>query len=137
MGESEHLAKAVDRELKGLPEIAAPQELTERVMAGIREMEAVPWWRRSWFEWPAVVRVATAAVMAGWLIGIGVVDWSGLLTLAKTGGDIVVPVMEWGVGVVAMVPWLVWGTLGLVAMVSWFTLLAASVFCWQLVRARR
>lgn len=137
MDEREQLERALDRELKRLPEIAAPEALTRRVMDRVRAMDAVAWWRRSWFEWPPALRGATAALAAGWLIGLGLLDWRAANTamgevLLWSGG-----VVDFGVGLLDAVPWVVWMLLAAIGAVSWFTLLGASVVFWRLAKVRR
>jgi hypothetical protein len=140
MDEREKLARAVDRELKGLPDLIAPPVLTTRVMARVRELSTVSWWRRSWFEWPAAVRVATALVMAAWLLtltGLGAIDWAGSARVVQQAAGLAGASLAAAFGLLGSVPLPVWLFLGGLAVLSWFTLLATSVFCWRLVRAKR
>lgn len=69
------LEAAIDRELKGLPELAAPSALQQRVMTAIRQGAAAPWYRRSWQYWPASLQWGSLAflltsfgalIFAGW-----------------------------------------------------------------------
>ena len=135
--EQQKLTRALDRELKGLPDLEAPGVLTERVMARVREMDSVAWWRRSWFEWPVGVRVATALVMLVWLAGAGAVEWASPVDFVGAVVKLVGMAFAFVTEMIAGVPFVVWLLLGAVAAISWFTLLGASVVCWQLVKLRR
>jgi hypothetical protein len=42
----------LDRELKTLPDMAAPETLLVRIMGAVRERSVQPWWHRSWQSWP-------------------------------------------------------------------------------------
>jgi hypothetical protein len=53
---------ALGRALKNLPERPAPDTLMPNVMARIRARAAQPWYRQSWWHWPAALRVASATV---------------------------------------------------------------------------
>jgi hypothetical protein len=53
------LETQLDRQLKALPELTAPEGLTERVMAAIRAQEKLPWFQRSWQTWPTALRYAS------------------------------------------------------------------------------
>ena len=63
----------VDRELKGLPEIAAPATLIARVMASIELRKALPWFRRAWHTWPGSLQglflIAMLALFGGICFG--------------------------------------------------------------------
>jgi hypothetical protein len=63
---SEHdnrLEAVISRELKGLPELAAPDSLAARVMAVIEQEANVPWYRRSWQSWSAGIRATSFAAL--------------------------------------------------------------------------
>ncbi len=69
------LETAIDRELRGLPELQAPAALQQRVLAAIRLGATAPWYRRSWEYWPVALRWGSlafllaffgAVVFAGW-----------------------------------------------------------------------
>ncbi len=51
------------RKLRELPDQAAPPSLATNVLATLRARQALPWWRRSWFEWPAKMRWSAAAAV--------------------------------------------------------------------------
>jgi hypothetical protein len=54
------------RALRTLPERRAPATLESRVLDALARRAPLPWWRRSFAQWPAVARVAfgvTSAVL--------------------------------------------------------------------------
>jgi hypothetical protein len=59
------LETEIGRELRGLPELQAPANLSKRVMEAISRREQVPWHRQSWEMWPAAVRFAAMVLMLG------------------------------------------------------------------------
>jgi hypothetical protein len=68
MNENENLEleAAVDRELKALPNLRAPQSLLPRVMAAIEQRSVAPWYRRDWQTWsPPLQAVSMLVLMAG------------------------------------------------------------------------
>src|SRR3989442_10640350 len=50
------LETLLERELKKLPDLAAPQTIIPRVLAAI-QAKARPWWQRPWVTWPWGLRV--------------------------------------------------------------------------------
>jgi hypothetical protein len=69
------LELAVSRELKALPELAAPALLVNRVMAAIESRLHVPWYRRPWVMWPVTLRVASFAAMLMVFGGLCFAGW--------------------------------------------------------------
>jgi len=67
----------IDRELKGLPEIAAPARLVSRVMAAIELRKALPWFGRAWHTWPGSLQGLFVALMAALVGGICFGVWEG------------------------------------------------------------
>jgi hypothetical protein len=65
------IEREVDAALRRLPALRAPATLTPRVMAAVRQRREAPWYRRSWFAWPAGGRLVAATVALA-LIGAGV-----------------------------------------------------------------
>jgi hypothetical protein len=57
------LEQRIDRELKALPELAAPLDLARRVRKAIEARTALPWYRQSWEMWPTPVRWAAMAFL--------------------------------------------------------------------------
>lgn len=69
------LEAAIDRELKGLPELPAPPTLASRVMAAIEARARVPWYRRSWQTWPVALQATAMAVLVGFFGVLCFVGW--------------------------------------------------------------
>ena len=53
-----NLESHLDRLLKELPELDAPQSLVPRVMTAIAAFKPLPWYRQPWLAWPLSLRVA-------------------------------------------------------------------------------
>jgi len=52
----DELEKYIDRMLHSLPDMRAPRTLEARVRAAIEARAAIPWWHKSWSNWPQSVR---------------------------------------------------------------------------------
>ena len=80
------LEAAISRELKALPELAAPGALANRVMAAIGQRARVSWYRRSWQTWPVALQAAALVVMLALFGGLCLGGWQlsqiGTATLA-------------------------------------------------------
>jgi len=82
----------IDRELKSLPEIAAPATLVSRVMAAIEIRKALPWFRRAWDTWPGSLQGLFVVVMVALFGGICFGVWEAShtatfgLAVHKVGG---------------------------------------------------
>jgi ABC-type nitrate/sulfonate/bicarbonate transport system permease component len=67
------LEAEIDRQLKALPELAAPSGLMSQVMARIEQRAVQPWYRRSWQTWPVTLQgfslVALLALFGGICFG--------------------------------------------------------------------
>jgi len=74
-GRDQQLERAISRELKALPELAAPEALADRVLASIGRRLEIPWYRRPWENWPLVVRLASLALMLALFAGLCVAGW--------------------------------------------------------------
>lgn len=66
------LASQLDAALKKLPDAKAPPSLVWQVLLAIEAQDALPWWRRSWWNWPmpakaafAVITTVLAAILSG------------------------------------------------------------------------
>lgn len=59
----QELEEAIRRELRALPELSAPDSLAQSVMATIERRANVPWYRRSWANWPISFQVVSLAAM--------------------------------------------------------------------------
>ncbi len=57
------LEAEIDRELKGLPELAAPSTLVSQVMTAAAKRSNLPWYRQSWLMWSPPLRVAALAIL--------------------------------------------------------------------------
>jgi hypothetical protein len=57
------LETLVDRELRQLPALRAPQTLLPRVLAAVQQWSQRPWYTRAWFTWPAAAQIASAAAL--------------------------------------------------------------------------
>lgn len=90
MNWEQDLEKLMERELRSLPTPRALETLAPRVMAAIAAEVALPWHRRTWFEWPRGWQVASAALAVAFL--------AVLMTLAPwrvlAGADAVVALMD-------------------------------------------
>ncbi len=69
------LEAEVDRLLKSLPPLRAPETLIPRVLAVVSAEARVPWYRRTWQTWPVAIRLGSLALAlafgAGLYVGIG------------------------------------------------------------------
>jgi len=83
MSDQEHseLERAIHRELRGLPEVKAPETLVHRVMLAVHARERAPWWQRSWLTWPfgfqlcSLVVLLVSAGLVSYLVGAA---WDGM-----------------------------------------------------------
>ena len=64
------LETAIDRELKALPELAAPRTLGPRVMRALEARANRPWYRQSWQMWPQALQTASLAVLLALFAGL-------------------------------------------------------------------
>lgn len=146
------LETAIDRELKGLPELAAPETLSRRVMAAIAQRVSVPWYRNAWQNWPAHLRIpafallvvffgalcfgawklphtefatAGATKVGGWFSGI-VSLWNALNAVVSV---FVLAFKQLGTGIIAAI-------LGGIAL-AWLMCLGVGTACVRLAWARR
>jgi hypothetical protein len=69
------LEAAIDRELKGLPELAAPDAFASRVMLAIESRATVVWHRQSWEKWPATLRLGSFALLLALFGGLCFGGW--------------------------------------------------------------
>jgi hypothetical protein len=53
----------IDRQLKALPELEAPNGLVPQVMAALARRQALPWYRQSWSHWPVAFRWSSLAAL--------------------------------------------------------------------------
>lgn len=69
------LEAEIDRELKGLTDLAAPPELTSRVMLAIAESKIAARYPQPWQNWPAVLRSATLILLLAVFGGACALVW--------------------------------------------------------------
>jgi hypothetical protein len=66
------LEQLIHRELRGLPDLAAPPQLRSSVMARIATRKQPAWWSQPWLSWPLPFRLISMALslsilaFAGW-----------------------------------------------------------------------
>ncbi|MBC8002121.1 MAG: hypothetical protein H7X97_05995 [Opitutaceae bacterium] len=66
------LERLIHRELRGLPDLPAPKQLSASVMVKIAAREQRAWWRQPWLNWPLPMRVVSMTLslsmlaLAGW-----------------------------------------------------------------------
>jgi len=64
MNEQEQLEQLMQRELRRLPELRAPETLLHRVMLAVHAKERLPWWQRPWLAWPRPAQWVSSALFA-------------------------------------------------------------------------
>jgi len=90
MNPEQDLEKLMECELRSLPTPRAPETLAPRVMGTIAARAALPWYRRTWFEWPLGWRVAAAALTVTFLVALmALAPWRAL-----AGADAVAELVE-------------------------------------------
>jgi len=73
--QEQKLEAQIARELKALPELAAPPTLIARVLAAIELRAALPWFRRSWQTWPAALQASSLLVLLAVFGGLCFAGW--------------------------------------------------------------
>ncbi|HEX7116562.1 MAG TPA: hypothetical protein VF193_15655 [Steroidobacter sp.] len=72
----QELERLISRVLSEQPLRQAPRSLELRVMAEIERRARLPWWRKSFAQWPQAARVAFLAVSAGFVYaGLRIAMW--------------------------------------------------------------
>jgi hypothetical protein len=71
----QRLEAEIDRELRSLAELEAPSTLIPRVRAAIAQRSASQWYRQPWHAWPAPMRAAALAIMAGFFASLCFGAW--------------------------------------------------------------
>lgn len=61
----EELEKLIHENLRTLPHRRAPRTLEGRVLAAIEARAALPWWRKSFAQWPVAMRCLFLLVSGG------------------------------------------------------------------------
>lgn len=145
------LEQAIDRELRGLPELRAPEDLLPRVLELALERGRRPWWQKSFVHWPWMARCLFLAVTTA-LSGLAVYFTWGVsigLPFESLSGEIAVLTERFaavrsiagslGGALVAVGksagPWLPWTVAGMMGM-SYLTTLALGTYCYRLASSR-
>ena len=68
------LEREIERELKSLPDLKAPEALAARVMESIQRNASRPWYRQPWQGWPGEWQMAFAALL---LLIVGALSFGG------------------------------------------------------------
>lgn len=61
----EEIEKIIHAALHALPERRAPRSLESRVLAAIEHRASLPWWRKSFLQWPIAAKAAFIVLSAG------------------------------------------------------------------------
>lgn len=69
------LEQEIDRALKQLPELEAPETLSRRVMFAIAQRRALRWYNQPWQNWPAALRLGALALLSVLFGGLCVASW--------------------------------------------------------------
>ena len=64
------LESEIDRELKGLGEIQAPDSLMRRVFAVLEQRAELPWYRQRWLYWPLGWQLAVSSLLLALFVGL-------------------------------------------------------------------
>ena len=83
------LESFVDRQLRRLPQPAAPDTLLPRVMAAVRAWSARPWYQRTWFTWPLALQIASLTLFVVGVIGAGLALPLGYVAMDHVAGTAV------------------------------------------------
>lgn len=85
-GRERELEEEIGQLLRSLPNPKAPSSLLARVMREVEAVEALPWYRTSWFNWPVGWRAASVGLMGVLILG-GVIGVPTLLDNAGFSGE--------------------------------------------------
>ena len=69
------LEAAIDRELKAMPNLRAPQTLLPRVMAVLEQRAGLLWYRRAWQTWPLPLQAVSMLVLLVAFAGLCLGSW--------------------------------------------------------------
>jgi hypothetical protein len=70
-----NLERQIDRALKALPELPAPNTLCARVMAAVAARQALPWYRQPWQNWSLTWRAVSMTFLLLSFGGFCVAAW--------------------------------------------------------------
>lgn len=96
------LEQAIAEKLKALPELAAPDQLTTRVLSMLAARAALPWYRRPWQTWSPIAKTASLLLLlalfgalssAGWNVSKANIlphlsEWISVATLVANTGKV-------------------------------------------------
>ena len=139
------LAEELDRELKRLPDLPAPESIAANVLSTIKRWESRPWWQRSWFEWPMTLRYASIGLFIVALFGIhhfgADVEAHGalqpLLAVVRAFEAVVMLTISTAGSWLASIPLWVWGVLTVSAAMAWTCSIGVFAVSYQLIRTRK
>lgn len=69
------LEERIDRELKGLGELRAPETIAPRIMRAVGQRRVLPWYRRSWQTWPVALQAASLTILLAMFSGLCLGAW--------------------------------------------------------------
>jgi len=69
------LERVIHHELRTLPPVKAPEALLGRVLVSVRAQAALPWWRKSIWQWPHIARTTFFIVLAVMITAITSSHW--------------------------------------------------------------
>jgi hypothetical protein len=75
---SEHeteLEFEIDQELKGLPDLEAPETLSRNVILAIERRRSLRWYNKPWQNWPVTLRISALAVLSIMFGALCVASW--------------------------------------------------------------
>jgi hypothetical protein len=90
-GETE---RRIDRALKELPLLRAPDTLLPRVSAAVQAWMRRPWYERAWFTWPLALRVVGITTLALMLASASVVAPEIFALARASAADLVANLLE-------------------------------------------
>jgi hypothetical protein len=76
------LEAVIDRKLKALPTLRAPETLVSRVLATIEQRAALPWYRQAWQAWPLPWQAVSMLVLLAAFGGVCFASWQFVHTPA-------------------------------------------------------
>src|SRR5262245_28543971 len=135
------LERSADRALRRLPTPQAPATLLPRVLAAAARLSRRPWYSRTWFTWPAPLRVGSvitaALVMAltfvfGAQIGQVATAVSQFMDTAVATAPGVLEALS-GLAVIMQVTWRVLEPVAIVGFVLAVLMLLTCGACWTVI----
>jgi hypothetical protein len=141
----QRLEQLMRKTLQGLPSRRAPGSLEERVLAELARRAALPWWRKSYIDWPLPARcafllvsggVAKLAIMAVVWVMLGF-ETAPLLERFRALADLGDSIIEFCQAVLHSIPpfW-IYGGLAVIALM-YATLVGVGAFAYRTFHTRR